>query len=273
MATHPFDSLMELRTADIRLDCAALHLARDAYPGLVLGRHLRRLDELAEEVAAQRPGLSAPLRYEALRAVLVERCGLRGNEDDYYDPQNSYLNRVLERGYGIPISLSIVWIEVARRLKWPLHGLSLPGHFLVRLDDAERFVLIDPFRGGQTLRVEDCQQILEHCFEGRVRFTPEFLKPIDTRAILLRLLANLRNIYIAARDWPAVAQVLQRMAAVDPGNPRPQHELAGLLYRRGEVRAAYACLSAYLRREKDAREQLLAREELAHLEALIASLN
>ncbi len=270
---HPFDALMELQTADIRLDCAALHLARDAYPDLTLAPHLSRLDEMASEVADRRPGLSAPLRYEALREVIVGQFGLNGDQQDYYAPENSYLNRVLERGRGIPISLSIVWLEVARRLKWPMSGLSLPGHFLIRLDDQERFVLIDPFRDGRTLRVEDCQQILEHCFEGRVRFTPEFLKPIDTRAILLRLLANLRNVYIAAHDWPGVARVLRRMAAVDPHNPRPQHELAGLLYRRGHVRAAYAYLSAYLQREKSPREQLLAREELAHLEALIASLN
>ena len=97
MTNHPFDLLIELNTRYIRLDCAALHLARDVYPDLVLTSYLDRLDEIADSVAELRPGLSAPLRYEAMRQVIVDEYGLRGNENDYYDPENSYLNRVLDR--------------------------------------------------------------------------------------------------------------------------------------------------------------------------------
>ncbi len=273
MLVHPFDALMELDTARIRLDCAALHLARDAYPDLSLAPYLERLDEMAELVADLRPGLAANLRYEAMREILVDHYGLRGDEEDYYDPQNSYLNRVLDRGLGMPISVSIVWIEVARRLKWPVSGLGFPGHFIIRFDDDERYVLVDPFRGGQTLSIEDCRNVLKHCFDGKVRFSLEYLKPVDTRAILTRLLNNLRNIYMAHHDWPMLAQVLRRLAAVEPSNPHHLHDLAGLAYRQGEVRGAWTHLAAYLKREKSALEQLLAKEELAHLEALIASLN
>jgi len=273
MISHPFDMLMELDTRYIRLDCAALHLARDVYPGLALAPYLSRLDEMAEEVAARRPGLSASLRYEAMRRVLTEQYELRGNEDDYYDPQNSYLNRVLERRLGIPITLSIVWLEVARRLKWPVAGAGLPGHFIIRFDDEERFVLVDPFRGGRTLSIDDCRRILEHHFEGAIEFSPRFLEPVDVRYILARLLNNLRSIYVAQRDWRRVGQVLCRLAAVEPTNVRHLHELAALLYRQGDIRGALAHLATFLRRRPEAGRDFLMRERLSHLEALMASLN
>jgi len=273
MISHPFDLLMELGTGDIQLDCAALHLARDVYPHIRPPKYLARLDVIAEDVAALRPGLSAALRYEAMRQVLVERYALRGNQDDYYDPQNSYLNRVLDRGLGIPITLSVAWLAVARRLKWPVAGLRFPGHFILRFDDSEQFVLVDPFSDGRTLTIADCRRILAHHFDGKVRFSPTFLKPVDTRAILARLLTNLRNIYLANQDWERLAEVLRRLASVEPGNNRHLSELAGLLYRRGDVRTAYAHLRVSLERQLDSGDQFLVRKRLAHLEALIAAMN
>ena len=156
MSRHPFDLLMTLEDEQIRLDCAALHLARDAYPDLDLRIWLDRLDELAAEVSELRPGLSAPLRYRAMREILVERHSFRGNVTEYDDPQNSYLNRVLERRLGLPITLAVIWIEVGRRLKWPVAGVGLPGHFLVRFDDPDRFVMVDVFNEGRSLALEDC---------------------------------------------------------------------------------------------------------------------
>jgi regulator of sirC expression with transglutaminase-like and TPR domain len=271
MICHPFDTLMELDTKDIRLDCAALHLARDVYPHLVIPAYLARLDAIAREVADLRPGLSAALRYEAMRRVVVGEYKLRGNQEDYYDPENSYLNRVLDRGVGIPITLSVVWLEVARRLKWPVAGLRFPGHFIIRFDDDEHFVLVDPFREGRTLAVDDCRRILDHHFDGKVAFAPEFLQPADTRSILVRLLKNLRNIYVANRDWRRVAEVLRRLVAVEPDDVRHLDELAGLLHRHGDIHAAYAHLSVYLQRHSNGDKQT--RQRVAYLEALIASLN
>jgi regulator of sirC expression with transglutaminase-like and TPR domain len=273
MVSHPFDTLMELDAKDIHLDCAALHLARDVYPDLVMSSYLSRLDAMASDVASLRPGLSATLRYEAMRQVLVGDDELRGNENDYYDPENSYLNRVLDRRLGIPISLSIVWLEVARRLKWPVAGLGFPGHFIIRFDDHEHFVLVDPFRDGRTLAIDDCHRILDYHFDGKVPFTPEFLQPVGARSILARLLKNLRNIYIANRDWQRVADVLRRLAAVEPDNVRHVHELAALLCRHGDIRTAFVHLSAYLERRSDAHGQVPVPEKLAHLAAILASLN
>lgn len=264
---------MELDTRSIRLDCAALHLARDAHRNLALPTYLAKLDRIADEVGNERPGLSATLRYEAMRRVLVGDHNLRGNEDDYYDPENSYLNRVLDRGLGAPISLSIVWLEVARRLKWPVTGLGLPGHFIIRFDDDEHFVLVDPFREGRTLTIDGCHQILDYYFEGRVPFSTAFLRPVSVRLILARMLNNLRNIYTANHDWKRLATVLQRLASVEPDNARHLHDLVGLLYRQGDVQMAHAHLSMHLQQQPDADDHSLTREKLAHLEAVIASLN
>lgn len=273
MSIHPFDQLMELDTRYIRLDCAALHLARDEYPECAPLPYLGFLDRVAEEVAQLRPGLSATLRYEAMREVIIDRYRFRGNEDDYYAPENSYLNRVIENRIGIPITLSVIWLEVARRLKWPVTGVGLPGHFIIRFDDDERFVLVDPFRMGRTLSIDDCREVLDYHFEGRVPFTPSLLRPICVRLILTRLLYNLREIYVAHHDWERVARILRRLSAVEPTNGRNIHELTSLLYWRAELGAARQYLTEYLSKQADGDDRYLLTEKLNHIEGLLASWN
>jgi len=273
MTSHPFDLLMELQTDQIRLDCAALHLARDAYPMLNVGRYLRKLDELAAEVAAQRPGLAANLRYLAMQRVLVSEHGLRGNEKDYYAPENCYLNHVLDVGRGMPITLSTIWIEVGRRLKWPVAGVALPGHFLVRFDDPERFVLADPFYDGRTLTIDDCQELIESSFGSQLSFSTDMLKPVGTRAVLLRLLRNLRNIYLSRNELPQLAQVLRRLAAIEPTNGRHLQELAAVCCRLGDVRGACAHLELYLHRSPHAHDSPLVRCNLKQLQAALVARN
>ncbi len=273
MTCHPFDLLMELEPDQIRLDCAALHLARDAYPHIDVAAYLARLDVLTDEVAERRPGLSAPQRYEALRAVLVEQHGFHGNAREYHDPDNSYLNRVLDRRLGIPIALATIWIEIARRLKWPVSGVAFPGHFLARFDDPERFILVDPFNAGQPLSLDDCRTLLRTSFNGELEFSQELIEPVDTRTILTRMLNNLRSIYLARRDWDRLAPVLCRLAAVEPENGRHLQELASLHYRQGDVRGAYAHLAVYLERLPDAEDRAQVRYNLQRLAAAMLARN
>lgn len=273
MSPHPFDLLMELPTAAIRLDCAALHLARDAHPDFDLVGCLRQLDDLADEVAALRPGVAAVTRYTALREVLVERHQFRGNQEDYYDPDNSYLNRVLARRVGIPISLSAVWIEVGRRLKWPVSGVAFPGHFLVRIDDRDHIVVVDPFREAASLSQDDLAELLKQQSEGAIEFRTELLSPVDCRAILGRMLGNLRSIYMVHRDLHRLERVLRRLAAVEPHNLRHFQELASLKYQQGDLRAAYDCLSAFLSHTPERRGQEGVRRTLRRLAERIASTN
>jgi regulator of sirC expression with transglutaminase-like and TPR domain len=264
---------MELDTDDIRLDCAALHLARDVFPALNISRYLDLLDALADEVAALRPGLAANLRYDAMREVLVKSRGLTGNRDAYYHPHNSYLNCVLDFGLGIPISLSVVWAEVGRRLKWPVSGVALPGHFIVRFDDPERYVLADPFNDGRSLSLQDCRRLVRERFGDKIAFSTALLKPVDTRGVLIRMLQNLRNVYLANNDLPRVANILRRMVAVEPQNGRHLQELAAVCCRQGDVRGACAHLALYLRRAPKARDSRRIRYNLQLLQAALVALN
>ncbi len=268
-----FDLLMELPTEHIRLDCAALHFARDVYRDFEFDRYLRQLDALAAEVGDRRPGLSATLRYQAMREVLVEEHGFRGDVKNYSDPQNSYLNRVLDRRLGSPVSLSVIWIEVARRLKWPVHGVALPGHFLVRFDDPEHLVLADPFNGGRSLSVGDCRRLVNNLTNCPVPFSTRMLAPVDTRATLARMLHNLRRIYLALGDWQRLAVVLRRLVALEPTAGQHLQDLASVCARRGDVRGAYGCLHLYLRRVPDARDCDLVQSNLSRLEAAMLARN
>jgi regulator of sirC expression with transglutaminase-like and TPR domain len=273
MKRHPFDLLMELQPHQIRLDCAALHLCRDVYPDLDIDMYLGKLDALAERVAATRPGLAATLRYRAMRRVLVEEHELTGNQQDYYDPQNSYLNRAIDRRTGTPVSLAVVWIEVARRLKWPVSGLWFPRHFLVRFDDPDHFVLADPFNDGRSLSVADCRRILHHQSAGRKRFSAAHLEPLSTRAILARMLNNLRSIYLAYEDWGRLSAVVQRLSAVEPHNHRHLQELAAIRYRQGDLRGAYIHLATCLKRFPEADDRPQVQRRLQTLARVIAGMN
>jgi regulator of sirC expression with transglutaminase-like and TPR domain len=264
---------MELETPHIRLDCAALHLARDNFPGLNVASYLQRLDDLAGRVAELRPGLAANLRYQAMRQVLCEEFGLTGNRDDYYDPDNCYLNRVLEEREGIPITLSVVWIEVARRLKWPVSGVALPGHFIVRFDDSERYILVDPFYDGRTLSLADCRKLVRRRFGGKMPFQKRFLRRIKARGILARLLRNLRNVYLVADDLPRVARVLQRMIVLEPRNGKHLQDLAAISARLGDMRAACLHLQEYLYRLPNGRDSEHVRHNLRQLQATMVTMN
>lgn len=273
MVRHPFDLLMELHAHDIRLDYAALHLARDRYPTVNVAQYVKRIDALADEVGDLRPGLAANLRFDAMREVLVNRHDFTGNRSHYFDAENCYLNRVLDTGRGIPITLSLLWVEVARRLNWPVFGVALPGHFIVRFDDSERYLLADPFGDGQALSIADCKRMVRQHFGNEMRFSRSYLKPIGNRGILARLLRNLRNIYLARNDLPRVTTVLHRMTAVEPENSRHLQDLAAVCCRRGDVRRACAHLELYLRKAPNAHDSARVRSSIRQLHAALVALN
>lgn len=273
MGRHPFDLLMELHTEFIQLDCAALHLARDEYPQISVRDYLSKLDDLARDVMALRPGVDAAVRYEALKRVLVDRHGFTGNRDDYYDADNSYLNRVIDERIGIPISLSIVWIEVGRRLNWPIGGVALPGHFVVRLDDPQQYVIADPFNDGRTLSLQQCRKIVERSGESDEMFDASMLDPVDTRTILTRMLLNLRGVYQATGDMLRLGRTLERLAVIDDRNAKHLQELADLRFRQGDVRGAYTLLATYLEVSPNADDSRIVQQSMQRLHAAMRTLN
>lgn len=233
------------RTPDAQIDLAeaALWVAAEEYPGLDVARWLAHLGELAATASARLEGARGTLEaIERLNAFLYGEERFAGNREDYYDPRNSFLNEVLERRKGIPITLAIVYVWIARRAGLSAHGVGFPGHFLVRCDDAVE-TLVDPF-GGAVLSRAECAARLRENAGGEVRFDPRMLEPTPAREIVARLLRNLKQIWLAAEDWPRALSCAERILLLLPDSPYELRD-RGLLFARLEC---FAAAEADLRR-------------------------
>lgn len=231
-----FAASVQKDEAAIDLAEAALLIAAEAYPALDVGRYTAQLDALA---AAIRPAIARAdsdlARVEALVRALAVEYGFRGNRDDYYDRRNSFLNDVLDRRLGIPITLSLVYIEVGRRLDLPLVGVGFPGHFLTKLHGASEIV-IDPFFGA-ILDDAACGERLRQMVGAQATFDRRLLRGAGAREILVRMLRNLKQIHVQAREPEAALACSERILLVEPDLA---HELRdrGLLYLELECHAA-----------------------------------
>jgi len=226
---------------------AALLVAAEEYPQLAIEPYLRRLDLLAEQVRDRLSDETAHLVVlHELNRVLFEQQGLRGNDEAYYDPRNSFLNDVLDRRLGIPLTLSIVYLEVGWRLGLPLEGLGFPGHFLVRFEGEVGGLLIDPFDGGRIRFEDEAQELLDRVYGGMVRVKPEFTTPSTRREILERLLRNLKGIYLNARDDRRALAVIERLLIVQPDAAQEMRDRGIMLARIGRFDEAIEDLERYL---------------------------
>jgi regulator of sirC expression with transglutaminase-like and TPR domain len=277
-----FEQVVSGKEEKIDLARACLMIAEDAYPGLVVDRYLGDIERMAIRVRAQLPdGGGAEERVVALNQFLFDELGYFGNTEDYYDPRNSYLNEVLERRTGIPITLAILYMELGRRIGLPLAGVSFPGHFLVRLKLRRGMVVLDPFSGGapvpeDALR-ERLQRVIPDGATGKLPVSAlpleQFLEPATNRQILARLLRNLKGIYRETGKPERMLEVLNRMLLVAP-DANAERRDRGFVYDRLEChRAALKDLSDYVEREPDAPDGDEVRTRLVELTALCARLN
>lgn len=208
----------------IPLDEAALVIAARAQPELSIETQLDRLDTLAADV---RDGT-----LTGLLRLLFRDLGYRGNQDDYYDPRNSFLNEVIDRRTGIPISLAVLMIEVGRRAGVPLQGVGMPGHFLVR-DMVDQDLFIDPFAGGRTMPAAACRKLFQQLHGAQVPFHDAFLAPIGRDQILRRMLMNLRTVYVQRSDTASLTWVLELGAQFPDADADTLRELASVLSAQG----------------------------------------
>jgi len=204
--------LLARRESPIELDRAALELAKIEYPHLDSDFWVSELDRHAFEIADRAWDLSDGRAFvEAANRYLFREFGLHGNEGQYYDADNSFLNRVLETRTGLPITLSVVYIEVARRLVKPVRGIGLPGHFVVQYDDGEFSTYIDPFHGGALIDEADCLKL------SRLEaLEPHMLAPVDRRSIIMRMVNNLRQVYFSQQAPEKALRVLDLLLEADP---------------------------------------------------------
>jgi regulator of sirC expression with transglutaminase-like and TPR domain len=224
----------EARRPERELDLAraALLIAKEQYPGLAVEPYLARLDQIAEEVKDRLADETAPLVVlDELTRTLYQRQGFRGNADAYYDPRNSFLNDVLDRRLGIPITLGIVLLEVGWRLHLPLQGVNFPHHFLVRFRGDALDLLIDPYDGGRARYEDQAQELLDRVYDGKVRLREAFLRHATKRDILVRILGNLKGIYVSTRDDARALAVVERLLVLKP-DADEEHRARGVLLAR-----------------------------------------
>jgi regulator of sirC expression with transglutaminase-like and TPR domain len=206
----------EIDRPDDRIDLAkaALHIAQIEYPDLEIAKYLDRLDTMAREVAAKLPVDRYPLKViQIINRYLYEELDFRGNESDYYNPRNSFLNDVLDRHTGIPITLALVYLEITKRIDFPMVGIGMPGHFIIRPNFQDAGIFVDAFNQGEILFVEDCRQKLMSLYQQDIPFLPpEVLQPVSNRQILFRMLNNLQAIYLSQPNFVGEASPWENRA-------------------------------------------------------------
>ena len=266
---------------------ACLLVAADAYPGLDVNRYLAEIERMA---ARLRGRLTAQADSEekliALNQMLFDELGFAGNAENYYDVRNSYLNEVIDRRCGIPITLAILYMEVGRRAGLALEGVSFPGHFLVRLGVRGGTLVLNPFSAGAPMSEHDLRDLLRRVVAGSGSAgqrsahavaaelpLDQFLEPAGRRQILARMLRNLKAIYRENGERPRLLQVLNRVLAVSPDSLGDLRD-RGLLYEQMEAfRAALQDLKAYLAGEPEAADAGEIRARVVELTRVCARLN
>ncbi len=267
------DALRDDRST-IPLDVAALEIASIEFPGVDLDAAAFRLDNLAEQIGSQLTTNASGLDFiRASNELLFDVLQFRGNEEDYYDPRNCCLNSVLMRRLGIPISLSIVYMEVGRRLGRSVQGVGLPGHFIVSYEDAATRYWIDPFNRGRILSFADCSALAKKTAGVDLRSNPAVLAPVSKRQILVRILSNLKAIYLRGEAFDKARQVLDLLIGAMPDYAE-EYRHRGLVHlRQLNHRAAKADLETYLRLEPDSPERTQVEKQLVLIERWKAGLN
>jgi regulator of sirC expression with transglutaminase-like and TPR domain len=277
-----FAEMLSREDGKIELASACLQIAEDAYPGLDVDGYVGEIERFAKRLRARlAPEAAAEDRVIALNEFLFDDLGFSGNVDHYYDPRNSYLNEVLDRRTGIPITLSVLYMEIGRRIELPLEGVSFPGHFLVRLPLRGGTLVLDPFSGGvpqseAELR-ERLKRVIPRAAAGGVPVADlpldQFLEPASNRQILARVLRNLKGVYREKDNPERLLAVLNRMVIVAPEAAAELRD-RGLVYRRLECwRPALKDLTDYLEREPNAPDVEEVRSKMVELSQRCARLN
>jgi regulator of sirC expression with transglutaminase-like and TPR domain len=262
---------------DIDLVEAALLIAAHEYPGLDLPAYQARMDRMAVTLRDRLRRDIGPIEAViALNRYLFEELGFSGNAHDYYDPRNSFLNDVLDRKLGIPITLAVIYIEVGRRVGLALHGVSFPGHFLVKCPARDGVVMLDPCAGGASLSLEDLQQRLR-VLRGGAAPPPDIARHMLAAAgkkdVLARMLRNLKNIYLQRSDCPRALAAVDRIITLEPRVAEEYRDRAALYLDLECFRAALSDFRNYLMLKPGAADAAVVQRRVVELQQVAARLN
>ena len=253
---------------------AALWVAAEEYPDLDVDHTAARVRLISAEGARLAQGLTNPFaRLDVLRTHLFDDLGFRGNEKEYNDPRNSFLNEVLDRRLGNPLSLSTLFIDVARAAGFEAHGVGLPGHFVASATYGGRTVLVDPYHCGQVICEDDCRQLVSKTTGRPSLFRRELLEGADERAMLTRMLLNLKYIYVKGEDYRRALAAVERLLLVSPDDSTEIRDRGFLYAHLGHPGAAVSDLESYLALVPAARDAESVRGRVAWLRQRLSECN
>lgn len=269
-----FSDLVGKLGEELDLALAALYIAAEDNPSIDIDGSLNHLDQMAHEVSTSLKA-DSPLadQLNHLSLYLGVKEGFHGNKDDYYNPDNSYFDRVLKNRTGIPITLSLVYMEVGARLGFTLEPIGLPGHVILRCGPSNRPIFIDPYHRGKILLIEDCEALVAEIFGRPVELTDDHFHPITRRQFLIRLLSNLKSTYIQRNDYQKALASADRICLVDPNQPDNLKQRAWLFRQMGQFSRAISDLRNYLKLRPTPEDSKKIEAEIASLWTTIASLN
>jgi regulator of sirC expression with transglutaminase-like and TPR domain len=280
-----FASLIAGDDASIDLAQAALLIAAEEYPELDMNQYLERLQNLAEQVrlrvekGEKQVNLLPTTVQEcmevlyALNAILFEQEHFRGNRANYYDPENSFLNRVLERRLGIPLTLSLLYMEVGKRLGLCIEGIGMPFRFIVRCTIQESAIYVDPYEKGRFLSEEDCRERLTQIFKNEEDLDPHWLEPLSHKQLLVRMLINLKHVYIRNRDFQRALNACDRILLVNPNLPTERRDRGIVHFQLKYYARALHDLNAYLELSPQADDLEEVRQQIKLIRHIIAMMN
>jgi regulator of sirC expression with transglutaminase-like and TPR domain len=269
-----FASMVEGATVEsVNLADAALLIAAEEETHLDVARYLSLLDEWGEQACARFADAGSKT-VEVFNEFIFDEMGFTGNQINYYDPHNSFLNHVMTRRVGIPITLSIVYMEVGRRAGLLTEGIGLPGHFIVRVRafDGAEAIFIDSFH-GRTLDADDCQDLLDTVYGGQMALSEEHLRPATKKEILVRLLTNLKAIYARANLHRQALAAVERILLLAPESSAERRDRSVLLAHLERLDEAINETRAYLRSRPKPPDSEQVREHLYMLQKRRAMLN
>lgn len=270
VSASPSDLLyqeLQKPAAAVSLARGALYIAMEEYPDLDVETYLGQLDTMATELRQRLPQEPYPLKIiRTINQYLFEDLKFTSNTGAYYDPRNSFLNEVLERRTGIPITLSLVYLELAQRIDFPMAGVGLPGHFLIRPTVEDMDIFVDPFHSGEILFAQDCQNLLSQVYGEAARLSPQHLERVSPTAFMTRMLVNLKMIYLQQRDVPRTLKAIDRVLMIYPEAVAERRDRGLLYYQQGFLTDAQRDLERYLIERPEATDAYEIRQVLAQIE-------
>jgi regulator of sirC expression with transglutaminase-like and TPR domain len=272
-ARERFAEIVSRPDDQINLAEAALVIACEEYSHLDVNHYLEKIERLGDLARERAAGAEWPADIiAAINATLFDELGFSGNREHYYDPRNSFLNEVLDRRLGIPITLSVVYIEVARRIGFPVKGVGMPAHFIVKHEWEHGEIFIDPFNRGDLMGRAGCSELLKEMSGDKIRLLPEHLSAVTNKQILSRMLSNLLGIY-GAGDHARAVTVIERILLIHPGAAPYVRDLGLLLATLGDFNRAVEELERYLVLAPGAKDVDAIREQIRTIRQTRARFN